>query len=351
MLKVALLAFLVAASQDTAVFKDDQLRLAFTHPGTWTVSKRQKDMTTYSLPIENTTDRATLEIARASFRSEPEVWQKVQEHANKQLQREVVRQWQQEILGVPMLLTLIRYSEKGVSMNTLTGLLYTRTPLKMLFRLTGPESDFEKVEFEFQNTIQTLRSFEEGGLEPEDPSKPAVTAPKVVEKIDIRPPKKVTFESTASKPQVIVGPVVVDLTVSTRKMQARLPKGWTFEEVKENGFLARHPDLAAPVAVDVYSVLDSDPPKNALFKKSSASLGDFKVVAKRQDVIDKPTNGQMTANAVWRTGETAAGKAFTFDGVVANDEHYALLSYRSANESERNLLEELLSILSVAPAP
>jgi hypothetical protein len=351
MLKVAILFASILAAQETAVYKDDLLRLSFTYPTTWTVTKKQKDTTTFSLPIENTSDRATLEITRAVFHSEPEIWQLVQTHANKQLQREVVRQWQQEILGVPMLLTQIRFSEKGVTMATQTGLLYTRTPQKMLFRLTGPESDFDKVQFEFQNALQTLRSFDEGGLTPEDPSKPAVSAPTTVEKIDVRPPKKVTFEEKKPDNELIVGPVVADIEVSTRKLVARLPKGWTVEEVQGNHFVARHPDLSKPVAVQVYSLLDSDPPKNALFKKSSETLNDYKSVAQRQDAADKATRGGMTMNAVWRNGESAEGKLFTVDASLANDTHYALVSYRSDTDRDRRLVEELLSVLSVAPAP
>ena len=156
-------AFLAAAvmfqpaKQDTQTYSDIQLGLSFSHPSTWIIEKPLVAKNTkkgrklasdagtvhFRIPLTGAVDDADLIIVRAAFSGSPDTWQKVQMDANQNLKRQVERQWQQEILGVPLLLTKIDYSENGSSKVTLTGLLYNDSPNKLLFRLTGPASDFD----------------------------------------------------------------------------------------------------------------------------------------------------------------------------------------------------------------
>lgn len=67
-------------------------------------------------------------------------WQEVTREINTNNDRAVLRQWEEEFLGVPLLLTKVRDISKADSEITITGLLMSNRPQRFLFRLFAPDS-------------------------------------------------------------------------------------------------------------------------------------------------------------------------------------------------------------------
>lgn len=343
---VALLA-MAPGFQDTASYSDPVLGLSFDHPKTWVVGKKTKDSARYTVPIPDSTETADLEVVRTPFHSSKEIWNTIQVRVNEQLKREVVRQWEQDVLSVPMLFTLVNYTDQGVSKTTLSGLYYTRTPVKLLVRLTAPTAEFEKAQFSFQESLQSLRTLD-GSTPQEDDENIALTVPK---KAPTEPPK-VKVIKTGGKDKVDSAKLVdIPLVVSTKSITFKVPEGWRAEGVEDGKFTLHHESLSAPIKMEFHSTLDSEPAQNALFKLSSASLNDFTAVTKREDKSKEANKAGCLITTVWRIGKSADGDLIVHEAAGQQGDFYFLASYRLTNAgafpAERKLIENLLAQVSV----
>src|SRR3954466_14728017 len=124
MITVPIVALLALATQaqapqtpasDVSSYTDTYLGLAFNIPKTWTMVKKTKDMTRYAIPVEGSAMPAELEIIRSPFHSSKEIWQTIQLRTNETLHREVARQWEQDVIQVPILFTQLNWDDKGVA--------------------------------------------------------------------------------------------------------------------------------------------------------------------------------------------------------------------------------------------
>ncbi len=349
LLASVLLSFQGAPPPQTATFTDKRLGLSFDHPATWIVGKPEKNSTKVRIPIAGTTESADLEIYRGAFASPPDIWQTSQLRLNEQLRRRVTRQWEQEILGAPMLLTRIEFEAAGRPMNTLTGLFYTRSPEKLLFRLTAPASEFDKAQYEFETAMQTLRTVSGGLPQAEDPDRrpdPQAPAQKPAEP----PPPRRRLETNAPTVKLVKAPVVIPATVSERNVELRVPSGWTAEAGDGGGMTLRHPSLSSQIRLSLHSTLDSEAAMRTLLRASGESLKDFQKVSTRQEDEPKANQAGCTVVAIWRTGVAASGNLTTLDATGAMGEFYFLVSYRPQNVADRKLLEALLNAVSIEPA-
>jgi len=338
------------APQDTQTYSDPDLGLSFTHPSTWILNsadpktkghrKHKKDDTVdFKVPIQGSDQSADLMIMRASFSGSAEVWQEVQADANKNMKRDVQKQWQEEILGVPLLMTKIGYTDKGETKTTVTGLLYTATADKFLFRLTGPATDFDKAQYEFDNTMQTLHTLDNTMPKAQEANKP-------VEKEDDRGLKHIII-NFAPPPKFRLAPVAVPLVVSTKDVVLRVPKGWVAKDVKGNTLVLDNPELGYPIQITVSTALDSDPPSVALSKASGLSLQDFQTVTKRYDTPVSVNGGGCTIQATWRDGAGAHGKLMSMDAAGVSGDFYFIATCRPVPGptylAQKKLIDDLLA--------
>jgi hypothetical protein len=221
----------------------------------------------------------------------------------------------------------------------------------MLFKLTVPTAAYETTQYQFQRTLETLRTIDGNTPTADDPTAPLPVAPAKPEPVR---PKKVLSDGS-DRPKPVTAPLTTELTVSTRKVTLRYPEGWSATDVQENGLVLKNGEVAGPVTVKVFSTLDSDAPLTALFKLSSASLADYKQVEKREDADPRPNKAGATVSYVWRKGTAANGDLMTMEAYGQSGEHYFLASYRLtdplAYASERKALEALLSQMSLEVAP
>lgn len=349
-----------AQTPKLVTFNDQRLGLLFDHPATWIVQKHRKGhatskseqgVTVMSLPTATSPTGATLEIFHARFASTPEIWQTVQDRSNEQLNRTVDRQWQQDILGVPLLLTRISYTEKGVATTTLTGLLYTRTHEKMLFRLTGPTAEFDDVQYAFTTAMQTLRTVD--GVMPveEDPDHPLPPA----KKGDPLPAPRIPIMQDVKPPKPYIAPNVLKLVISTRPVVFRYPNDWEVQKVAGNVVTFKGDDLSEPVTLTFQSTLDSDTPANTLMTLTSDDLGKFNSVSLRLDSPTLPNRAGCSISTVWRNGKDAKGALYTLQATGQQGDFYFVADYHGTDEGsakdDKKALEKFLSMVSLQAQP
>lgn len=313
--------------------------------------KQARDETLFYIPAGDRT--ATLEIFGALYDDTPELWEQVQQQVNKQLSRNVDKQWREEILGVPLLLTKISYDQEGEKVYSLTGLVYSHTPYKLQFRLTAPSIVYDDVEYSVRQSLQSIKTVRGDLPQPEDPKNP-LSSTAYINK-PTKPPKvTVIGDEKAGGSKVKKGEVAIPLTVSARKLLLTLPAGWTFDPPQSGVVMLHHQGVAGTVTVSIYTSLDSDPPQAAIAKASGASLNDFASVAHREEIQRDANLAGANLNAVWRTGQASGGALATCDAVGATGDNYWVLRYRLQGvptSAERKAVEALLNGMSADPAP
>ena len=374
------LTLLLLAGQGTptppteTTFTDAALGLSFTHPTTWTtiatpipVAPKGKGnrfklpggkkkapvgppegMVTFAIPGADGAAPTQLTIVRASFSEAPETWQQIQSDTNRNLRREVDRQWQQEILGVPLLLTKFAYTDAGTPKTGLTGLLYNAAPYKLLFRLVGPTESFDAAQYQFTQAMLTLRTTNDDLPTVQEPGKPI--APPVVAGPETKHP---IFASP--KKEKVVAPLALGVTLGERKMLLRVPEGWTLAKIDADGAVLRHPDLKEPVTVRFYAASTAARATDALTAASNETLERFKTVDLREDSPGTPNQAGNPLLSIWRKGTTAAGPAAAMDAVVVAGDAYLLFTFASTPgeglKAERKIVQSMLDTVGFEPAP
>ena len=341
----------------TAVFTEPFVGMQFNYPKTWSVVKSKKrkdrDRTTLVIPIEGTSDTAELDVDRTDFHASIDLWQTIQLRANEQLHRKVVRQWSQEVLGVSMLFSRIDYTERGNQKSAVVGLFYTRTSEKLMLRLTSPTEDFDKVFYTFGKLLETLRQTD-GKLPEED--NPSIDLAPASGKPELAPVTPHTIDATSkTKKAPYKAPIPVDVIVSTRKVTLRIPEGWSAENVKDNELDLKQANLTAPLHLQFYSTLDSLPPMQGLTKFSAKVLSSYNTVDSREDSNPVANQAGCTVATVWRFGKGDSGDIITSEVMGSMGDYYFLASYHQSNKvqskADRKLIDALLKLVSIEPAP
>ncbi len=354
-MKFAALFLLLSFQQAPAVveYRNPDLDLAFSHPKTWTFVTDKKGVTKVSIPVPNSSERASMEIRSIVYNSDEEVWLNVQKEFLRQMKRDVVRQWKEDVLGVPMLMTRGGYQEKGQDMAMLTGLMYSRTPKKLLFRLTAPAQGYDAIEFDLRNSLQSLHTIDGRLPAVEDPNRKITPEEAKVQPV-VAPPKVTVIEGKKVQTKVAKGTQSVDMEAGGRKVQLRFDTGWTAEKDASGGFIFKNAELTGSVHVVVNSTLDSDKPQTALFKVSSASLDDYLKVATRDETTALPNHAGALVSCVWRVGTSAKGPIASSEAVGLSGEFYWLATYRFEGvmpPADRKAVDSLFASMSVELTP
>ncbi len=350
---VAFAALLALVSpQQTEVKRVDlaQIGLSFDCPKTWDVSSNKKAEVHIILPVPDAQTTATVDIYPTNFVSETNIWQLSQEGLAKSMKREIVRQWQEEVLGVPLLLTRVNYTERGNTKTSTTGLLYSDSPRKLMYRLVSAPEDFDKADYAWRTAMQTLRTYTNRPLTPQSPGKEP--DPKIPDVLPDKPPKHIVFDThnTGARP-IKKADKSFDMVIANRKVQLRYPADWTFKQDANGVILLSNPGVANPVSITALSTLDSDAPQRALFKASSTTLDQFVKVDRREEAPSSTNLAGATLWTVWRTGKTTNGYLRTCDACVSLGDFYLLAGYKSTDATrsaaEQKLVENLLDQISV----
>ena len=336
----------------TAVYNNFVLNLAFSYPKTWTLTTK-KGVTKLTIPLTSAGDaKATIEIFDAIYGAEPADWQTVQKEINRQLGREVVRQWDETIFGVPMLFTKTHYFDRGADMQALTGLFYNRSYKKLLIRMVAPTGSYDSVEYELRSALQSLITLDGSTPKPETPNRPVLPEetkpavdPGIVKVTNILPPRERERFSTGAQ--------VEKLSSGGKSVEFHYEKDWKLTKTAAGGFELRNPKLNGVVLVTVNSILDSDPALNALLKAGGQSLDLFSEVKLRDEKSTPVSRAGNNVTFVWRDGTGKTGHLNTVEAVGTKGDYYWLLTYQAANATpaDRKLLEALCQTMTIELAP
>lgn len=340
-----------AGQTEQPTYKNSIIGVQFNYPKTWIVSTNKKGESRFIIPVPNSSQKAVLELYPVNFRSEKDVWQLSQAGIAKSQKRTVERQWEEEILGVPLLLTKVTAQDKGGPEVTLNGLMYTLSTAKLGYRLTATPDDFDRASFEWQQAMQSIRT-EDGQMpKPEDPS--VELAPRTKDDL-AHPTNRNVISSTKAGPAV-KSPVAQVGEAGGKKVEVHVPEGWQMTPIESYKSQLSNPGLSGKIDITLASSLDSDTPGIALLKASAASLPEFTTVVRRDENLPKLNRAGSTYAMVWRNGKGANGELNTCEAFVQNGDSYVVLSFKSADAahaaSDRKLLEELVDRMSVEAQP
>lgn len=346
MLKVKCLVIGVILGLQGAQLKSyvsPDLDLGFKYPSKWQLTTKKGDAK-FTIPIK--TNTATLEVFRSTFRGTSEEWQAIQDNVNKSLHRTVEKQWQEEILGVPLLLTKIRFQQGAEEIETLTGLLYSARAKKLLFRLTSPAQTFDEAEEAFRSALVTLQTTSGELPKTDDPDVPLPTGTE--KPVPVKKPP-VVISANAGKGKFRLAAQKVSTKAGGAVVEWRLPQGF---RVQPEGleFVVKHDRLRGQLTVSVNSELDSPKPDAALVAASGESLKQFQAVALREEPAPRVNEAGSTISFVRRKGTTDLGEFVIWQAVGAKASYYWLLNYRgtiSDFQKDRSLIEDLLNTMSV----
>lgn len=297
----------------TKPYRDNALGLIFEHPTAWTV-KNERYSTDFSFPLADGTT-AVVQLFRTSFRQEKAAWQQIQTDINGQLKRRVARQWEEQILGVPLLMTKIEYSEGGKDVAALIGLLYTATQDKLNFRLVASAGAIDEAEAAWRNVMLSLRTTNGELPIAEDPTRPL---PNPVVSGTGRP---ITTLKPGEGP---VEPVrtsnVSKVTKFGAELAVFLPEGWTLE-AKEGKMTLLNSSLKGSVELQLFSGGRSlvEPTVRAASKES---FEQFSVVTVREDQALALTKAGCAVAGMLRSGTTKEGESLIVWHIVGNNETF-----------------------------
>lgn len=334
------------------LFRSDALNLSFSMGVDWKL-ERSRNQSRILIPLAGTRATATADLFETDFRQTAEDWQRIQQTVNEQLQRTVERQWTEELLGVPLLMTRISYLQGGQETTTLIGLLYSATRMKLHFRLTAPSEQFSEVEQAWRGALLSIRTLSGTSLTPENPEQELPTQPKVVPPSKARPPLVLKTEAELRRERATMGPVRVSLVVSTRNVLLAMAQGFAATLQNETVTIT-HPQLKGQVTVKVNALIDSPRPERALATQAAESLSQFSQVKQRRDELGKVSKAGAMVAWTRREGSSGPEQLVIWDAVGTKDEHYWTLQYRSADASawaqDEKVLRQLLDSLVVGSA-
>ncbi len=303
----------------TKTYSDKGLGLAFDYPGNWIFQRRDKSRPDrFTIPVEGSAGRGELQVIDLDYRATPETFQEAQATMATRLNGTVERQWQIELLGVPLLLTQLRAATPDGDRTTLVGLLYANTPRKFNFRLSAPTKDFDAVNLSWLSVLETVRTTS-GALPATEGTKPIAKPVPAV--------REVRTELAPRRPLPPTrGPVVAPLRIASSDMALYLPKGWTAAPAGEGVLRLSHPRLSIPLVVQGY-LTQADNPESVLARAAARSMTAFALIDRRYDRQFPATRGGGSASAVWRLGtDPAEAPRAAYDAVYTQDAAFLLMT-------------------------
>lgn len=336
-----------ALGQESKTFQDKELGLIFQHPAAWTV-KKQKYSTDLSFQASDGST-AVVQVFKMQFRQEKSIWQRLQRDITEQMGRRVSRQWEEQILGVPLLLTRIDYSEGDKEVSTLVGLLYTATKEKMNFRVTCTAGTVQETESAWRESLVTLRTVDGELPIPEDPTKPLPNPAKTSSGQSI---------TRLTPGDQNGGPVrtknVQRITKLGQQLNVFLPDGWTIEAIEDKVVL-KIEKLQGTVELHATSG-GRQQVQSVLAAANNASFERFKLVTMRDDPVPGVQRSGSYVACTLRVGQGAQGGfAVAWHIVGTGGSVVWRLEYSTASEdaykADRKLIERLIDYTAVEIAP
>ncbi|MBI5707978.1 MAG: hypothetical protein HZC36_13425 [Armatimonadetes bacterium] len=335
-----------------ALFQDAQLGLSFEYPRAWKLTQKKTDAK-FVIPSADGSE-SILEIHRAGYIGPEDNWELTQLQIANSQRLEVVRQWREVILGVPLLLTKTEGAVGGSTKTILQGLVFSQTEQKMLFRLVCPQASFEEVEFAVRGAFESLRTLDGSLPKPEDPNRIPEPPGKGKPKPAIAKPPPIV-EVGKGKAQIEVkGSVKATLRAAGKDVTLRLPEGSKVEGAEANAITVSFPGLPGTFRVTAASTLDSVAPGRALLKASVASLSSFEKSNEREETTPKKNLAGAYEAHTWRTGQGKEGAIASFESAGASGDLYFVLTWigpPGEGGANKATLVKIVAVMCLEPTP
>lgn len=343
---VALAGMGVCQAGSLAIFDHVSSGFQFTYPQEWKRTNGREKVT-LTIPYDDVKRTAQIEVFAVTFWSDIQIWQTAQAAAAKTDNREVVKQWQEEILTVPILFSKTKWNDAaGEPMIADNSLIYAATRKRLAFRVVANAADWERTEAHFRNLLQSLKW--ESGI-------PKVIDPSKAEQEYFVPEgrsKETIWRVPAKLPVAPVpGDQKVEATASTIALLVRFANPW--KATPELAFT--HPEVAGTVSVRAYTALEADPPGQAVIKAGARSMEAFDKVAKRDEKGPLTNRAGSTYAVIVREGTGKGGPLLSLDAVVSSGDYYLLIHWESNDAKNgrkaKDKVLELVNSLSVEVKP
>lgn len=345
-------AALLGQSGDVKKFRDTKMGIEFDYPKTWNFRK-ERLYSVIEFPVaEGKT--AEVQLLNTNFRQASADWQNIQVEINNSMKRTIERQWEETILGVPLLMTKLSYLQGDRDLVTLVGLLYTKTPEKLNFRLTTDRVVADQAEQMWRQVLNTLRTTDGNLPVAEDPTT------KVEERTVIEPPTNadkvhVFAPEDPEAKQNLRGAQKTMITAIGKEMELWLPKGWTAELV-EGRYNLKHDDLkgTASFAVEPGGVLQARASLGSLMNTSQSRFSTISIRKESEPSGTKAGCVLLTAERHGKEGNSDLHLMYAA-GVRANNHWMLTYEVKSAEDWKRDgkLIRSLvdLFVVQAPPAP
>ena len=318
-------------------YRDAQLGISFNYPRNWGLRK-ERYMTVLTWRSSGGRDVKAQWVPTA-FRDSAELWQRLQVDVAANRGDRIEKQWEEELLGVPLLLTRVTREEKGVTRSVWAGLIYSRTVNKLNFRVYSAPEDAAEAEASWRKVLLSVRTVTGDTPEAEAPGT-KIVPPK--EKVVDEP--TVTWSSTSGsvKPRPVRAPKRQKL--EKQPFFAYTPDAW---EAKSDAIGVM--GLKGTLILEAKKVGEGTGQK-VWMNASSAQLVSMESVTTRKEKELGINRAGYTVWEVVRAG-VCSGKPATlavWGGQL--DDNIWLLKYQGLPEefrSDRSLIEGLVQSLSV----
>lgn len=309
------------------VYQNERFMLQFQYPQNWTLRKeRLYDVMEFPLESGGT---AEVQIFPTYYRQTPDQWQAVQADVAETLGRTIDRQWQEVILGVPLLLTRMYFVRGGDKMSTLVGLLYTDTPEKLNYRLTANAEKAEEAEAAWRQTLSSLRTL--------DGQTPGVENPANVPPDEVDPPRPNVLTDKTPKFPVIKNrrdEKRVNVSVQGSEVPLKLPREWSVVTDGEVNRVVREDGLKGTATIR-FNLGSTEDAKGAVIEGANTTLSEFTTVNVRDDWTTKFTDGGAILNGVMRKGLKGENEEHVvLFASGARGLYYWVVEYRAASHKD-----------------
>ncbi|MBX3110370.1 MAG: hypothetical protein KF857_00035 [Fimbriimonadaceae bacterium] len=331
----ALAMLAIVQAKDMRTYRDESLGLEFQHPKAWAVRKERlfsviEFKTKSGQPVK-------VQIIDTAYRSDAEKWQSLQRDISETSKRQVLKQWTEELLGVPLLLTRTSEVVGAETRVTLIGLLYSRTAEKLNFRVSSSAAASDEAEAEWRSALLTIRTV--SGVVPK------AEAPGTKVETPVKPTKPKS--ETVWNPKLQAPPKTGKATNRQRveKWDYYMPEGWTV-----TGEVAKHAGLKGTVTLRA-ATGNAVQARNSWLRIGGVSLAEFTKVDHREETAPYPNRAGVGVLVGRRWGQGTAGPLYAVYALGWSDDKFWLLDYRAVSkadyEADKDLVQDLIDRMSV----
>ncbi len=295
-LAAVLAGAMVAPVQETKEFRHKELGLIFQHPVEWQVEKKKYQTDFYFEVGEG--EPAKVSVHAMDFREDASKWQEFQAQVVTDMKRTVDQQWEETILGVPLLLTRSSFEINGGQQTHVNGLLYSATKAKLNFRIESSSQASSQAEEEWRKVLLSLRTVSGKMPQPENP-----TVPLPEDDLSVEPPSRTTLSSEKEEAKIERGELRHEVAGLGRTIVVLTNPGWKVEKTGDSDFL-KHEDLKGSLKLSF--VAGSPTQATARLRQASSSTLDrFSVVSLRKDEKPKSAASGAVVTSSIRKGQDA----------------------------------------------